>query len=119
MNIISFPTDICFVARSLDAVGAPNGCKLLPTHNFANPPSLDILLIPGMSYACPFLGEAEMMQYLRDVYPSVECVIMISAGSVLFAKTGLLSLPEMRDGSEESWEGSHDTGGRIRSDMGR
>lgn len=61
LRILSILNDLFVVIRSLDAVSAdhnwgPNGYyyQLLPTHTFANPPSLDILLIPGLSKFDPF-----------------------------------------------------------------
>ena len=108
-NILSVPTNIYLVAHSLDAVaaghnGAPDGYKLLPTHTFADPPSLDVLLIPGTSKVGPFPNEAEIVQYLRGAYPSVELLVTISTGSVLLAKTGLLDGKRATTAPKSLWK---------------
>lgn len=62
-----------------------------PTHTFATAPSdIEVLLIPGGAGArAPNLNAT--MDYIKEVFPKLKYLITVCTGSMVVAKTGLLS----------------------------
>jgi putative intracellular protease/amidase len=63
-----------------------------PTHTFADPPSnLDVLLVPGgfgTRAPDPFFDDT--IQYIKDVYPSLQYLLSVCTGATLVGRAGLL-----------------------------
>ncbi|KAL2757515.1 hypothetical protein ACRALDRAFT_2099926 [Sodiomyces alcalophilus JCM 7366] len=66
--------------------------SVVPTHTFADPPpDLDVLFVPGgIGTRAPEPRLAEVIGYIRDVYPSLEYLISICTGAGLVARAGVL-----------------------------
>lgn len=62
-----------------------------PTHTFANAPAdIEVLLVPGGAGArAPNLNAT--LDYITAVYPKLKYLITVCTGSMVVAKTGLLS----------------------------
>ncbi|KAI9148976.1 Isonitrile hydratase [Paramyrothecium foliicola] len=99
--------NLSIIAKSLDPVTTQmrnhNVAKsnfaqsIVPTHTFANPPAdLDVLFVPGGSGTravkspYPELRLTELIDYIRDVYPSVKYIISVCTGAQLLAQAGVL-----------------------------
>lgn len=94
ISIISYTLDpISTAIRNQTAIGSTWSTSVITTHTYANPPQdLDVLLIPGGlgNRNLPNAHLDEMLDYFRDVYPSLQYIISICTGSGLLARSGLL-----------------------------
>lgn len=90
---------LAVLASSLDPVTTkspkyPNGIgqSILPTHTFADPPELDVLLVPGGQGArgSP-LEILETIAFIRDYYPKLKYLITVCTGAGLAARAGVLN----------------------------
>lgn len=107
------PINLTMIAQTLDPVtslaprqaqvGSTYSTSVNPTHTFANPPvDLDVLFIPG-GLGNRFLPPdhlADLLDYLRDVYPSLQYLITVCSGSSLAAQAGLL---DGRNATSNKW----------------
>lgn len=73
------------------------GQSIVPTHTFANPPAdLDVLFVPGgagtraVNSPYPELRLTELIDYIRDVYPSLKYLVSVCTGAQLVAQAGVL-----------------------------
>lgn len=71
--------------------------SIVPTHTFANPPAdLDVLFVPGgagtraVNSPYPELRLTELIDYIRDVYPSLKYLVSVCTGAQLVAQAGVL-----------------------------
>ena len=82
--------DVFTVARTREPVTATGGLVLLPSHSFADSPSLDILLVPGGFGTRPLLQDAETIEWIRRTAASARRTASICTGALLLARAGLL-----------------------------
>jgi transcriptional regulator GlxA family with amidase domain len=73
------------------------GQSIVPTHTFADPPTdLDVLFVPGgagtraVNSPYPELRLTELIDYIRDVYPSLKYLVSVCTGAQLVAQAGVL-----------------------------
>lgn len=94
LSVISYTMDpVTTGTRNQTVLGSSWGTSVLPTHTYANPPEdLDVLMIPGGlgNRVLPEEHLDAMLDYLRDVYPSLQYIISVCTGSGLLARAGLL-----------------------------
>ncbi|KFA66007.1 hypothetical protein S40285_03685 [Stachybotrys chlorohalonatus IBT 40285] len=95
-----YPLNLYLLSHNLDPVSteptpeqnAPGSnfwFSVLPTHTFADAPDLDVLIVPGgFGWGEPDLQEH--IDYIAQVYPSLEYLITICVGSILAARAGVL-----------------------------
>ncbi|QDS73983.1 hypothetical protein FKW77_008509 [Venturia effusa] len=96
LNDLSRSQDISLsvIAQSLDPVSTqvPGihkvGQQVVPTHTFATAPTLDVLIIPGGFGAME--PASELLDWLREIGPSLPHLITVCNGSTLPARAGLL-----------------------------
>ncbi|KAG4430175.1 hypothetical protein IFR05_014334 [Cadophora sp. M221] len=72
-------------------VGSDTNGAFVPTYTFATSPPLDVLLIPGgigTRAPAPLLDST--VQYVRDVYPSLQYLVTVCTGSGIAARAGVL-----------------------------
>lgn len=64
--------------------------SVVPTHTVDNPPDdLDVLLVPGgLGTIAPDINST--VDYIRDVYPSLQYIITVCTGARLAARAGVL-----------------------------
>jgi transcriptional regulator GlxA family with amidase domain len=85
MISLLFPTNLSFIAESLDPVTSkvpeaalhpdmlPSvGQVIVPTHTFENAPSLDVLIVPGGLGTEVEVNRTAIPEFLREQYP-VNC----------------------------------------------
>ncbi|EEB95292.1 hypothetical protein MPER_05757 [Moniliophthora perniciosa FA553] len=103
LNILSmsFPLNLSIIAKSLDPVSTKHrdpslnpfnsnfGESVVPTHDFDNPPPLDVLLIPG-GYGTRADDIGSLIDFIRRTYPSLKYLITVCTGSWLAARAGIL-----------------------------
>lgn len=95
----SDPITLSVLSSTLDPVTTKSpfhpssvGQSIIPTHTFANPPALDVLLVPGglgaRGSSTPVL---ETIAFIRDIYPQLKYLITVCTGSGLAARAGILN----------------------------
>ncbi|KAI9150705.1 Isonitrile hydratase [Paramyrothecium foliicola] len=60
-----------------------------PTHTFKSAPDLDVILVPG-GLGSRSLNIQEHIDFIANVYPSLQYVITVCTGTILAAKSGIL-----------------------------
>lgn len=87
---------LAILAETLDPVSAmPSGSlidqKILPTHTFAEPPEIDVLLIPGgPGTEIPEVAKP-VTDFVQRVYPSLHSLITVCTGAGIAARAGVLN----------------------------
>lgn len=108
LTIISYTLDPVTTAnRNQTAIGSEWSTSVIPTHTYENPPKdLDVLLIPGGlgNRVLPDDHREALLNYLRDVYPSLQYIISICTGSGLLAQSGLLDRRNATTNKKAWWE---------------
>ncbi|MGE5127377.1 MAG: DJ-1/PfpI family protein [Betaproteobacteria bacterium] len=82
--------DVFTVARSKEPVTATGGLVLLPRHDFADAPAIDILLVPGGFGTRPLLQDASVVEWIRRTAASARRTASVCTGALLLARAGLL-----------------------------
>ncbi|PYH92654.1 class I glutamine amidotransferase-like protein [Aspergillus ellipticus CBS 707.79] len=89
---------LSILAPTLDPVSTKSpvtphaiGEQVVPTHTFASPPPLDVLLVPGglgtRGSAPPLLAAID---FVRSTYPSLKYLITVCTGAGIAARAGVL-----------------------------
>jgi putative intracellular protease/amidase len=81
---------IVTVAEQAGPVASFQGPRTLAEHGFADCPPLDLLLLPGGLGTLAQLGNAALLDFLRERAPGAEVTMSVCSGSALLAKAGLL-----------------------------
>jgi transcriptional regulator GlxA family with amidase domain len=92
------PVTLSLLSSTLDPVTTKSpdypgsvGQEIVPTHTYAAPPPLDVLLVPGgrgSRGSGPIVLEA--IKFIRDEYPHLTYLITVCTGSGLAARAGVL-----------------------------
>ncbi|KAG6838840.1 hypothetical protein C0991_008024 [Blastosporella zonata] len=101
LNVLSlmFPLKLSILAATLDpvstkapyssSIGSDFGQSINPTHTFAAPPPLDVLLIPGgIGTLHPDIQGT--IDFVARVYPSLKYLITVCTGAGIAARAGVL-----------------------------
>ncbi|KAH9475534.1 Isonitrile hydratase [Psilocybe cubensis] len=103
LNALSlcYPLQLFIIAETLDPVSTkPPGSlgnptsnfaqSIVPTHTFDTVPALDVLIVPGgVGNRIPEVV-ARAIEYIADVYPSLQFLLTVCTGSRLVAEAGVL-----------------------------
>ncbi|KAJ6783653.1 hypothetical protein PWT90_07579 [Aphanocladium album] len=101
LNILSRSHDInlYIIAATLDSVstklatagqsGSNFGQSIQPTHTFETAPPIDVLIIPG-GQGTRYPGVTNVIEYIQEIFPSLQYLIAICTGSGLAARAGVL-----------------------------
>ncbi len=84
------PFHVFTVARSLSPVIATGGLRVLPHHDFAEAPRIDLLLVPGGFGTRALIDDTETLDWIRAAAARARKVTSVCTGSLLLAKAGLL-----------------------------
>ena len=84
------PFHVFTVARALSSVNATGGLRVLPHHDFAGAPRIDLLLIPGGFGTRALIDDTETLDWIRNSAGRARKVTSVCTGSLLLAKAGLL-----------------------------
>ncbi|CAN8096000.1 unnamed protein product [Discula destructiva] len=92
LHILAATLDPVSTARPPDfpgGVGSQFAQRILPTHTFATAPPLDVLLVPG-GIGTRLPGIASAVDFVRDVFPSLQYLVTVCTGAWVAARAGVL-----------------------------
>ncbi|KAL5340839.1 class I glutamine amidotransferase-like protein [Aspergillus crustosus] len=99
LSILSHTLDPVSTAVSSSSSSTPTSStpiaisqSVVPTHTFSTAPDLDVLLVPG-GLGTRLLDSDSIkasIEFIADVYPSLQYLITVCTGSALAAKAGVL-----------------------------
>ncbi|NIM48334.1 MAG: DJ-1/PfpI family protein [Gemmatimonadales bacterium] len=86
----SAPFRVFTVAKTSAPVVATGGLRVLPDHDFANTPPIDLLVVPGGFGTRALLEDGAVLEWIRNVARGAKRVTSVCTGSLLLARAGLL-----------------------------
>lgn len=86
----SAPFRVFTVAKVRAFVTATGDLQVVPHHEFADAPRIDLLVVPGGFGTRALLHEAATLEWIRRVAADARKVTSVCTGSLLYAKAGLL-----------------------------
>ena len=87
----SAPFEVFTIAATREPVRATGGLRVLPQHDFASAPRVDLLVIPGGFGTRPLLEDEATLDWIRRTAASARTVTSVCTGSLLLARAGLLA----------------------------
>ena len=87
----SAPFRVFTVAERPDPVVATGGLRVLPHHDFATAPPIDLLVVPGGFGTRALLESASVLEWIRQRAEAARHVTSVCTGSLLLARAGLLA----------------------------
>ena len=87
----SAPFDVFTLAASTETVTATGGLRVVPRHDFASAPAIDVLVVPGGFGTRTLLNDERVIDWIRDVARKAELVTSVCTGALLLARAGLLA----------------------------
>ena len=76
-------TDVHLVWKTLDPVVSDVGLHLLPTHDLASCPELDVICIPGGPGVNPLLNDPEVLDFVRRQAEGARYVTSVCTGALV------------------------------------
>ncbi|KAG6840765.1 hypothetical protein C0991_004550 [Blastosporella zonata] len=96
---MTFPLKLSIIAETLDPVstkfaeqtlvGSDFGQSIVPTHTFASPPPLDVLIVPG-GMGAKHPGIQSAIDFVAGIYPSLKYLVTVCNGAGIAARGGVL-----------------------------
>lgn len=86
----SAPFRVFTVAKRHGTVRATGNLKVVPQHDFADAPAIDLLVVPGGFGTRPLLEDEETLAWIRTAAGRADTVASVCTGALLLAKSGLL-----------------------------
>ena len=77
------------IAESMEPVRCFNGLRVLPDHDFANAPPLDLVLVPGGLGTREQVENKELIEWLAKAAADSRWITSVCTGSQLLNATGL------------------------------
>ena len=93
MWALSWPDDeveVVSVARSPGVITCAKGLRVLPDHDWASVPPLDVLVYPGGRGTRPQLGDPEIRAWVSGLASNGALITSVCTGSLVLADAGLL-----------------------------
>jgi len=87
--------DVVTIAQTTEPVRCANGLRVLPDHDFANAPKLDVVLVPGGQGTNAEMDNTELIDWLSAAAAPCSWVTSVCTGSVLLHRAGLASGSEI------------------------
>jgi transcriptional regulator GlxA family with amidase domain len=87
----SAPFDVFTVAPRPGPVTATGGLRILPHHDFATAPAIDVLVVPGGFGTRPLLSDASVLAWVQRTAATSRRVTSVCTGALLLAQAGLLA----------------------------
>ena len=84
------PFHVFTVAKSKDPLTATGGLVVVPRHDFADAPRIDLLVVPGGFGTRALLHDEETLDWIRRSAAVARQVTSVCTGSLLLGKAGLL-----------------------------
>ncbi len=85
------PFDVVTVAEAVSPVTMRGGVRVVPDHDLASCPRLDVLLVPGGPGTRSEFRNPALLSFLRLRAADVEVVCSVCTGAALLANAGLLA----------------------------
>ena len=85
------PFEVFTIAATREVVRATGGLSVLPQHDFASAPRVDLLVIPGGFGTRALLEDTPTLDWIRRTAASARTVTSVCTGSLLLARAGLLA----------------------------
>jgi transcriptional regulator GlxA family with amidase domain len=82
--------ELVTIAKTTDPVVTDTGLRVLPDHDFASCPELDVLLVGGGADPSRELNDPEVVSWLADAGGRAQWVTSVCNGALLLAEAGLL-----------------------------
>lgn len=80
----------CVIAKTKDPVPSDSALTILPSHDFADAPTLDLICVPGGFGIPDAIGDAATRAYLRKTAETASYVTSVCTGALLLGSVGLL-----------------------------
>jgi putative intracellular protease/amidase len=93
MEMLGDPTyqiEIVTVAESDAPVPSRHGQRILPNATIAARTDYDLLMIPGGDAALELSENTAVLEWIKQVAQSAECVMAVCTGTIVLGMTGLL-----------------------------
>jgi transcriptional regulator GlxA family with amidase domain len=87
----SAPFRVFTVAAEARPVVATGGLRVIPDHDFATAPPVDLLVIPGGFGTRALLGDETVLDWIRRTAGTAAQVTSVCTGALLLAQAGLLA----------------------------
>lgn len=84
------PFKVFTVARSASPITATGGLRVIPDHDFADVPPIDLLIVPGGFGTRDLLEDQPMLDWIATTSNAAKFTASVCSGSLLLAKLGLL-----------------------------
>ena len=85
------PFSVFTVAKTGGPVEATGGLRVIPDHNFASVPKIDILVVPGGFGTRALLEDSETLNWIRNISEQARLVTSVCTGALVLARAGLLA----------------------------
>lgn len=82
--------EIVTIAESTAPVASAQGPRSVIDRSFSNAGRVDVLLVPGGRGTRVEVGNPQLLEFLRTIYPQLDFLASICTGSALLAAAGLL-----------------------------
>jgi transcriptional regulator GlxA family with amidase domain len=87
----SAPFNVFTVARTREVVKATGGLGVVPDHDFAGAPVIDLLVIPGGFGTRRLIHDTETLEWIKRRSGQARQLASVCTGALLLAKAGLLA----------------------------
>ena len=84
------PFNVFTVARITGPITATGGLRVLPDHDFATAPDINLLVVPGGFGTRDLLDDSDTLDWIRNTADRAQYVTSVCTGSLLLARCGLL-----------------------------
>jgi transcriptional regulator GlxA family with amidase domain len=84
------PFEVVLVAETTEPVTATGGMRVLPDHDLASCPRLDLLVVPGGWGTRRLVQNDKVVGWIRERADSIELAASVCTGSFLYGQAGLL-----------------------------
>jgi transcriptional regulator GlxA family with amidase domain len=85
------PFEVFTVGATREVVRATGGLSILPLHDFASAPRVDLLVVPGGFGTRALLEDTDTLDWIRRTAATARTVTSVCTGSLLLARAGLLA----------------------------
>ena len=87
----SAPFRVFTVAKTKEAIAATGNLTVIPDHDFATAPKIDVLVIPGGFDTRSLLADQETLNWMYATSQQANLTTSVCTGALLLAKAGLLA----------------------------
>jgi len=84
------PFEVMLVAETMEPIAATGGLRVLPEHDLAGCPRLDVLVVPGGWGTRSLVQNDGVVGWIRERAGEVELAASVCTGSFLLGQAGLL-----------------------------